>query len=170
MSAAHQRFEMMDQAREADLVAAAQSGDRNGFLELVAYYKGPIYRLLYALTRNAGDSSELAQEAFTRGWQSIAEFPTGRRFLPWILKIARNLPATLAANGPDEGTEDRLLSVFGELRADDQVAMALCLVERIRYEEIAALLDVPASVAILRISQARGLLLSRVGESESVTA
>jgi RNA polymerase sigma-70 factor (ECF subfamily) len=161
---------MMDQAQEADFVAAAQSGDRKAFLELVAHYKGPIYRLLYALTRSAGDSYELAQEAFTRAWQSMAEFPTGRRFLPWVLKIARNLPATLAASGPDGGDGDRLLSVFGELRADDQVAMALCLVERMRYEEIAALLDVPASMAILRISQARGLLLSRAGESESVTA
>ena len=168
MSVAHDRFEMMDTAREAELLAAAQSGDRAAFLELVAHYKGPIYRILFALTRSADDSAELAQEAFVRAWHSMSEFPTGRRFFPWVVKIARNLPATLAARGPDRDAEDPLLGAFGELRADDQVAIALCLVERLGYEEIAALLDVPVSVAILRISQARGLLLSQAGESGSV--
>ena len=159
---------MMDPAREAELVAASQSGDRKSYLDLVTYYKGPIYRILYALTRSAEDSADLSQETFVRAWHSISEFPTGRRFLPWALRMARNLPATLAAHGPDRGTEDPLLEAYGELRADDQVALALCLVERLRYEEIAALLDVPVSVVILRISQARGLLISwRAGVVES---
>jgi len=161
---------MMDQAREADRLAAAQSVGRGGFLERVAYYKRPIDRIRVALTRSADDSAELAQEAFVRAWHSMSEFPTGRRFFPWVLKIARNLPATLAARGPDRDAEDPLLGAFGELRADDQVAMALCLVERLRYEEIAALLDVPVAVAILRISQARGLLLSQAGEGGSGAA
>ena len=167
MSGTQDRFEMMDPAVEVDLVGAAQSGDRAAFLKLVSHYKGPVYRILFALTRSADDSAELAQEAFVRGWHSMPEFPTGRRFFPWILRIARNLPATLAARGPDRDAEDPLLGAFGELRADDQVAIALCLVERLRYEEIAAALDVPVAVAILRISQARGLLMSQVVESGS---
>ena len=164
MPGSHKRFEMMDPAREAELLASSQSGDRGAFLELVAYYKGPVYRVLFALTRSADDSAELAQETFVRAWHSIAEFPTGRRFFPWTLKIARNLPATLAARGPDRDAEDPVLGAFADLRSDDRVAMALCLVERLPYEEIAALLDVPVAVAILRLSQARGLLLSRAVE------
>jgi len=58
LSVTHDRFEMMDTAREADLLAAAQSGDRGAFLELVAHYKRPIYRILFALTRSADDSAD----------------------------------------------------------------------------------------------------------------
>lgn len=150
------RFALMDTSREATLVADAQGGSREAFLELVRHYRAPIYRLAYAMTRSEAGAQTLAGETFVRAWTGLAEFPTGRRFFPWLLAIARATPREPAA--PHE-QEDSLLESFDALREDDRLALALCAVERLGYEEISVLLRVPIGIATMRISQARGLLM-----------
>jgi len=43
---------------------------------------------------------------------------------------------------------------------DDRMTLALRVIEQLRYEAIAALLDIPVGVAMLRIAQVRGQLLT----------
>jgi RNA polymerase sigma-70 factor (ECF subfamily) len=152
----------MEPSRENELVASAQRGDREAFLELVRHYQRSVYRLAFAMTRNADDAASLAQETFVRAWKGMRDLPESRRFFPWALRIARNLAVSLARKRA--GTQkdgDLLLLSFAELRPDEQMALALRVVERLRYSDIAALLDTSLGAAMVRIAQARSLLLGR---------
>jgi len=147
---------------EAGLVAAAQSGNREAYLELVRHHNRPPYRMAYAMTRNQEDAAALVRDAFLHAWDAIAQYPTGRRFFPWLLQFARKLPLTAARPNPT-GNGDSGVDAFDSLRQEERIALALRAVERLRYEEISVLLDVTIGVVILRISQARGQMLARAG-------
>ena len=152
---------------EQELVDAAQKGDRDSFLELVRHYQRPVYQLAYAMTRNTGDAASLAQETFVRAGKGLKDLPESRRFFPWVLRIARNLAVSLArkrAGSQRPGGSDRLLRSFEELRPDEQMALALRVVQRLKYADIATLLDTSLGAAMVRLAQARALLLGR-GES-----
>ena len=153
----------MDQELEQELVAAAQNGDRDSFLELVRHYQRPVYQLAYAMTRDGEDAALLAQESFVRAGKGLKDLPESRRFFPWVLRIARNLAVSLARKraGSRRPGGDRLLRSFGELRPDEQMALALRVVQRLKYSDIAMLLDIPLGAAMVRLAQARALLLGR---------
>jgi DNA-directed RNA polymerase specialized sigma24 family protein len=55
----------------------------------------------------------------------------------------------------------RALASFAELRPDQRMTLSLRILERLPYEQMAALLDLSLGVATLRLSQARGHILSR---------
>lgn len=65
------------------------------------------------------------------------------------------------AGVPSVSSEAAALAAFSELRPDEQMALSMRLLEKISYEEIAAILDLTLGVVTLRMSQARGHLLPR---------
>lgn len=65
------------------------------------------------------------------------------------------------AGVPSVSTGAAALAAFSELRPDEQMALSMRLLEKISYEEIAAILDLTLGVVTLRMSQARGHLLPR---------
>jgi DNA-directed RNA polymerase specialized sigma24 family protein len=160
MNSNESHFAFLDAGREAELIAEAQMGDHASFLELARHYQRPLYRLLYAMCRRENGAATQTEEALSRAWREIQEYPSGRRFFPWLLRIARSLPPAPKPSDADWNRADPLLSAIDALRTDDLMTLALRVVERFRYEEIAALLDIPVGVAILRIAQARAQILA----------
>ncbi len=173
----------MAEEREKRLVLAAQQGDRQAFLSLVKHYQRQVYGLAYALTRDHDHAADLAHDAFRRAWAGIKGIPEGKRFFPWLLRTTRNLSLTHARRRAGEPTsmtalgripvapesEDAdayrlMLETLRELRPDEQMALALRVVERLPYEEIARLLDHSAGITLARLSSARGVLLARAGQ------
>ena len=73
-----------------ELIAAAQRGGQAAFAEIVRRYQRAIYRVAYALTRNASDADDLAQETFVRAWGAIGRFERGQPLYPWLARIATN--------------------------------------------------------------------------------
>jgi RNA polymerase sigma-70 factor (ECF subfamily) len=176
----------MDEPRERALVRAARGGDRQAFLALVAHYHRLVYRLSYALTRDHRHAADLAHESLQRAWSGMRGMPEGKRFIPWLLRITRNLslsharrrageptPVTaLRAAAVDPGSEAggtarQILDALHELRPDEQMALALRTVEGLPYEEIARLLDHPVGHTLARLSTARGFLLERLPHGEA---
>lgn len=158
-------LQFLDAGREGDLTARAQMGDHGAFLELASHYQRPLYRLLFALCLDEERAAAHTREALVRAWEQLPEYPLGRRFFPWLAGIARSVPAPVTAPPADAaGEQDRLRSAIEGLRTDDRVTLALRVVEQLRYETIAALLDVPVGVVTMRIAQARGHLLT-VGDA-----
>ena len=74
---------------------------------------------------------------------------------------------TTEATAPAHGTPGdarlraRTLASFAELRPDQRMTLSLRILEQLPYEQLAALLDLSLGVATLRLSQARGHILSR---------
>ena len=153
----------MELQLEQELVDASQRGDRDSFLELVRHYERPVYQLAYAMARDVDDAASLTREAFVRAGKGIKDLPESRRFFPWVLRIARNLAVSLARKraGTQKPGGDSLLRSLEELRPDEQMALALRVVQRLRYADIAALLDTSIGAAMVRVAQARALLLGR---------
>ena len=73
------------------LIAAAQRGDQAAFGEIVRRYQRAVYRVGYALTRNASDADDLAQETFVRVYQNRQSYRPSAKFSSWLFTIASNL-------------------------------------------------------------------------------
>jgi RNA polymerase sigma-70 factor (ECF subfamily) len=170
----------MEPTLEEERIRAAQAGSVAAFQDLARHHVRYVYRLAFALTRDQDDAADLTEESFRRALAGLKGLPAGKRFLPWLLRITRNLSVTLArrrvgepaivhsraweATGvrAEEVEADLLvLASLAELRPDEQMALALRVVERLPYEEIAALLDQTVAVTMGRLSNGRSFLLSR---------
>jgi RNA polymerase sigma-70 factor, ECF subfamily len=191
MKAPAQRSPVMEPGREADLVRAAQGGDQAAFAEIVRHFQRAVYRVAYALTRNAADADDLAQETFVRAYQAIGRFRVGEPLHPWLSRIAVNLAYSLhrrrkrrpetsieplleagrqwAAGGDDPADQaaeaeghQRLAEAFAGLSHEHQAVLTLRVVEDLPYDEIARVLNVPVGTVMSRLSRARAELRQRL--------
>lgn len=75
---------------EAAWVARAQKGDAGAFESLVGLHQDRIYNVLYRLTGNDADASDLTQETFLKAWKALGGFTAEAQFSTWLYQIALN--------------------------------------------------------------------------------
>ncbi len=87
-----------ERQREADddlaVVHRVQEGDIDAFDELVVKYRERIYSVIYNLTANREDASDLTQDAFIKAFQSVGRFQGKSSFFTWLYRIALNTALT----------------------------------------------------------------------------
>lgn len=76
------------------IVEKVQAGDVDAFDELVSKYRERIYAVVYNLTSNREDASDLTQDAFIKAFQSIGRFKGKSSFFTWLYRIALNTTLT----------------------------------------------------------------------------
>ncbi|PIP59805.1 MAG: RNA polymerase subunit sigma-24 [Verrucomicrobia bacterium CG_4_10_14_3_um_filter_43_23] len=93
----------MDEVRgerllEADadvaLVRQVQEGNSGAFDALVKKYRERLYGVVYNLTSNREDASDLTQESFIKAFRSIKRFKGNSSFFTWLYRIAVNTTLT----------------------------------------------------------------------------
>lgn len=67
-----------------------RAGDEAAFETLIDRYSGDIYALLYRLTENAEEASDLTQDTFLRALRSIKSFRGDSELKTWLFRIAIN--------------------------------------------------------------------------------
>jgi RNA polymerase sigma-70 factor (ECF subfamily) len=166
----------------ADLVAAAQAGDREAFDELVRATYADTYTLAYRLTGDEEDARDVVQEAYLRAFRGLKRFRGDAQFSTWMYRITANCAATYlgkrSRHRHDELTDDLGVSddretVNPEIQAEtgalrDRLQVALrTLPPRLRavvvlrdiydlpHEAIAAELGISESAAKVRLHRAR---------------
>jgi RNA polymerase sigma-70 factor (ECF subfamily) len=72
------------------LIDKLRAGDAAAFEILVDRYSGDIYALLYRLTENADEASDLTQDTFLRALRSIKGFRGDSELKTWLFRIAIN--------------------------------------------------------------------------------
>lgn len=77
-----------------ELIAAAQSGDRRAFDEIVRRTYVDVYTLAVRLTNNEEDAADVTQEAYIRAWKGIDRFRGDARFSTWMHRITANAAYT----------------------------------------------------------------------------
>ncbi|MFZ9682418.1 MAG: sigma-70 family RNA polymerase sigma factor [Cephaloticoccus sp.] len=77
-----------------EIVQRVQSGDVAAFDELVTRYRGRVYGMIYNMTSNREDASDLTQDAFIKAFQSINRFQGQSSFFTWLYRIAVNATLT----------------------------------------------------------------------------
>lgn len=75
----------------AQLIERCQKGDELAWEALVRQYQSRIYGLAYHYLGNAEDARDLAQEVFVRLYQNLGICTDAGTFVPWMMRIARNL-------------------------------------------------------------------------------
>jgi RNA polymerase sigma-70 factor (ECF subfamily) len=93
---------MVDQA---DLVTAAQAGDRSAFDELVRQTYVDTYTLAVRLTSNEEDARDVVQDAYLRAWRGIRRFRGDAQFSTWMYRITANCASTYVARRRRQRTD-----------------------------------------------------------------
>ncbi len=166
----------------AELVAAAQGGDRAAFDELVRATYAETYTLALRLMGNEEDARDVVQDAYLRAFRGLRRFRGDARFSTWMYRITANCAATHhgrrakhrhepldeADRLPDErpkvdpqaqsdATElrARLTEALGALPAKLRQVVVLRDIYDLPHEAIAAELGISETAAKVRLHRAR---------------
>jgi RNA polymerase sigma-70 factor (ECF subfamily) len=78
-------------AEDRILVERSQAGDTRAFDELVRKYTPKLYGLVYNMTSNREDTSDLLQEIFAKAYRALKRFQGKSSFYTWIYSISVNM-------------------------------------------------------------------------------
>jgi RNA polymerase sigma-70 factor (ECF subfamily) len=148
--------------------------------EVVREHSARVYRLAYRLSGNAQDAEDLTQDTFIRVFRSLANFAPGT-FEGWLHRITTNLfldmvrrrqrirfdalpedTERLPGSSPspeqvytDTHLDPQVQAALDALPPDFRVAVVLCDIEGLTYEEIAATLGIKLGTVRSRIHRGR---------------
>lgn len=169
--------------------AAGADESRPTWDEVVRDHSGRIYRLAYRLTGNQHDAEDLTQEVFVRVFRSLDRYQPGS-FEGWLHRITTNLFLDMARRrqrirfeGLPDDAADRLAgreeppgeaydagqldhevqAALDSLAPDFRVAVVLCDIEGLSYDEIADTLGVKLGTVRSRIHRGRSQLRAQLG-------
>lgn len=77
-------------SEEPVFIDKLRAGDATAFETLIDRYSGDIYALLFRLTENAEEASDLTQDTFLRALRSIKGFRGESELKTWLFRIAIN--------------------------------------------------------------------------------
>ena len=181
-----------------ELVAAAQSGDRNALDQLLRRHYDRIYAVCRRLT---GDADDACQEALIKITRSLPRFDGRAAFGTWAYRIATNAsldelrkrkrrsllhsinPRTDGSDGVEpevidpmaakriDAIDDRLAidEALRELSDDFNAAVVLRDVADIDYDEIADILEIPVGTVKSRIARGRAALAASLRLDDPLT-
>lgn len=179
-------------AREQELVARAQSGDRAAFAALLREHQDEVYTLARRLVGDPHMASDVAQEAMIRAWRALPKFRGDARLSTWLYRITVNtawthkkragrhqttsiddhieVAAPVGADHPEVAGE--LLELRGRLRlALDNLPDAQREVVVLKdiygwsHSEIAESMGISVTAAKVRLHRARARLARDLEES-----
>ena len=77
-------------SEEPRFIDKLRSGDADAFETLIDRHSGDIFALLFRLTENAEEASDLTQDTFLRALRSIKSFRGDSELKTWLFRIAIN--------------------------------------------------------------------------------
>jgi len=85
---------ILDRDLDWAVVQKVQAGNVGAFDQLVQKYRQQIFAVIYNMTSNREDASDLTQETFIKAFQAIGRFRGKASFFTWIYRIAVNTTMT----------------------------------------------------------------------------
>ena len=84
------------QDRDVDwsVVQRVQAGQVGAYDQLVQKYREQIFGVIYNMTSNREDASDLTQETFIKAFRAIGRFKGKSSFFTWLYRIAMNSTMT----------------------------------------------------------------------------
>jgi RNA polymerase sigma factor (sigma-70 family) len=161
-------------------VPAVESWVAPTWEQVVRDHSARVYRLAYRLSGNPQDAEDLTQETFVRVFRSLADFSPGT-FEGWLHRITTNLfldmvrrrqrirfdalpedTERLPGRAPspeqvyaDTHLDPQIQAALDALSPEFRVAVVLCDIEGLTYEEIAATLGIKLGTVRSRIHRGR---------------
>ncbi len=172
------------EATDAELVAAAQGGDRSALQALLERHYGRIHAVCHRIAGNPADADDACQEALMAIVRSLGRFDGRSTFRTWSYRVATNAcldelrrrnrrPAPQGAlpDRPDTGSDpdaevaDRLTfeQALPLLAEELRQPVVLRDVVGLDYSEIAVALGIPPGTVRSRIARGRRRLCVLLG-------
>jgi len=175
----------MELEKEKSILKKCRNGDLNAFNHIVNAYNNRAFYYALSILHNHHDALDLAQEAFVKAFRAINTFDISKPFLPWLLRIVRNLcfnelkkkKRRPESPGPEDGNIflDNISSktktpfeivVANELKESIQKAIHtlpeaqrevvfLFHFQELAYQEIAEVMNVPVGTVMSRLFHGR---------------
>lgn len=182
----------MDDRDDAALVAAATTGDKAAFAELVRRHSALLAGLCRRALGNASDAEDIAQEAILAAMLGLDRLCRPERFGPWLAGIGLNLCRRWLRQRPREAwsweaiqggvrlaeplvaeadpallaeaaeTRERLRRAIAALPAGQRAAVALFYLDGLTQREAAAELGIADGAVKTRLFKARSTLRERL--------
>ncbi|HEY3323816.1 MAG TPA: RNA polymerase sigma factor [Planctomycetota bacterium] len=174
------------QRTDVELIQQTLDGDAEAYDELVNRYQLEVRTLARNIVRDYQHAEDLAQDAFIKGFHSLADLQERERFGRWICTILRHTALDFLRGGkrnvslevlqdegfepPEEGQklsaemiesheeEALALVALANLREDYREIILLKHVENLSYKEIAKRLNMSVSAVGEKLSRVRSLL------------
>jgi RNA polymerase sigma-70 factor (ECF subfamily) len=167
------------------LIADCMAGRTSAFGDLIRRYQDRLFNAVLRVVDQPEDAADVVQDAFLNAYQSLNSFKGDSEFFTWLYRIAfnaaislrRKRKAVLRLDGmPDaksvdpedrsefnrpgvalERTEEdtQLMAALARLSPEHKAVLVLKDLEGQRYEDIAAVLDVPIGTVRSRLHRAR---------------
>ncbi len=83
-----------DRDQDWAVVQRVQAGNVGAFDQLVQKYRESIFAVIYNMTSNREDASDLTQETFIKAFRAVGRFKGKSSFFTWIYRIAVNTTMT----------------------------------------------------------------------------
>ncbi|MBX3314632.1 MAG: RNA polymerase sigma factor [Actinobacteria bacterium] len=176
-------------AEDAELVRAAQAGDRRALDRLLRDHQPRIHAVCRRIAGNDADALDATQEAMIAIVKGLPRFDGRSRFSTWVYRIATNscldelrrrrrrpvvglpehdgVPIEVADDRSpalSEAVADRMLvdAALSELPEDFRVAVVLRDLCQLDYAEIADVLGIPPGTVRSRIARGRAHLADHI--------
>lgn len=167
------------------LVERCRQGDRRAFEALVGRYERPVYNAALRMLGNPEDAGDVAQTAFLKAFEHIADYDPRHRFYSWIYRIAlnesinvfgrrsRHEPITGDELDERRGAEDevdnqqlgvRVQVALMTIKPEYRAVIVLRHFLELSYHDIGHTLDLPEKTVRSRLFTARQLLKEVLGK------
>ena len=161
------------------LVQQCVGGDKRAFETLVEKYQKPMFNVALRMTRNYSDAEDIAQATFLKAYENLRSFDPRYKFFSWLYRIAMNESLNFvnqrkqveelsedissdeksAEESYDEDQTSRSVQdALMQLKADHRAVVVLKHLQRLSYEEISKILDIPEKKVKSRLFTARLML------------
>jgi RNA polymerase sigma-70 factor, ECF subfamily len=166
-----------------ELVVRCLQEDQYAWQLLVERHSHRVLNIAFQFTGRREEAEDLAQEIFLRVYRSLRRFDLSTSFLPWLVRVSKNLcidayrsrareRATLVGEepdpertadprpGPQHGlekgeTEERVRKGLEKLSEELRTALILRDLQGLSYTEIAQALELPEGTVKSRIHRGR---------------
>lgn len=164
------------EVEDSDLIARTRRGKIEAYNILVSRWEKRVFNYLLRLVGQREDAMDLSQEVFLKAYQNLGKLSDTSRFGPWLFRIAHNeayshlrrkRPETELDGEVAPSSRPRLepleltLAVRRALEAlspEQREAVVLKVYQGFKFEEIAEVLDCPASTVKSRVYSALDVL------------
>lgn len=189
-------MDSLSEKTDEEVAAGVKQGNIEAFGILVERYEEKLTRYGKRFLFDREDVKDLVQNVFLKAYANIQSFDSGRRFSPWIYRIAHNefINAIKRRAGKDTVSLFDFDTLFPHLAAkestDDEInkqnlkkALDRCLnkigqkyreplllyyYENMDYKEIADILQIPISTVGVRLRRGKTILQKFVKESSLI--
>jgi RNA polymerase sigma-70 factor (ECF subfamily) len=166
------------EATDIQLLRRAEHGDTKAFHALVDRHAQRLYRLAVSLIGSAADAEDVLQETFIGAFRGLSSFEGRASVKTWLTRILVNQAARWRRSRRGRGAEPMTDSIpaagaeiesaidvqaaMAQLSAEHRQVLVLREFERMTYEEIADVLDIPQGTVESRLFRARGELKEKL--------